>query len=123
MIWPQAVLILTAVPAFLLIVQHRSTTVLLAAVAAMAITAALASSAALVAVTEAIPKRIRSGGLGLTYAISMCAFGGSTQFMVAWLTRLTHSPMAPAWYLTVAAVIVLGAVLTLPETAPGRRRG
>lgn len=122
MIWPQIVLILTAVPAFMAIVAYRSPAVLMAAVAVMAITTDLASSGALVAITEAIPRRTRSGGLGLTYAIGMCAFGGSTQFVVAGLTRLTGSPMAPAWYLTGAAVLVLGAVLTLPETAPFRRR-
>jgi MFS family permease len=122
MIWPQVVLIATAVPAFMAIVAYRSPAVLMAAVAVMAITADLASSGALVAITEAIPKRTRSGGLGLTYAIGMCAFGGSTQFVVAGLTQLTGSPMAPAWYLTGAAVLVLFAVLTLPETAPFRRR-
>jgi MFS family permease len=121
MIWPQVALALLAVPAFMAIVAYRSPPVLLAAVALMATTNDLASTAALVAVTEAIPRRIRSGGLGLTYAIGMCAFGGSTQFVVAGLTQLTGSPMAPAWYLTGAAVLVLGAILTLPETAPFRK--
>jgi MFS family permease len=122
MIWPQVVLVLCAVPAFMLIVAYRSPAVLMGAVAVMAITNDVASSSALVAVTEAIPRPIRSGGLGLTYAIGMCAFGGSTQFMVAWITQLTHSAMTPAWYMTAAALIVLCAIFVLPETAPGRRR-
>jgi MFS family permease len=122
MIWPQLVLILTAVPAFMAIVATRSPPVLMAAVALMAITTDLSSSAAIVAVTEAIPRRTRSSGLGLTYAIGMCAFGGSTQFVVAGLTQLTGSPMAPAWYMTGAAVLVFGALLTLPETSARHRR-
>ena len=124
MIWPQVVLVLTAIPAFAAIAGYRSVAVVFAGVALLNVTASTASSSALVSITETLPRRIRSGGLGLVYALGMCAFGGSTQFMVAWLTQVTGSPLAPAWYLMTAAVVVLAAVLTLPESAPfhGRRR-
>ncbi len=42
--------------------------------------------------------------------------------MVAWLTKLTHSPLAPAWYMTAAVAIALLAMAFMPETAPARAR-
>lgn len=53
----------------------------------------------LVAVTESLPAHVRSGGLGMIYAVAISVFGGSTQFVVAWLTQLTGNPLAPAWYM------------------------
>jgi uncharacterized SAM-binding protein YcdF (DUF218 family) len=71
-----------------------------------------------VAITEALPKSFRSVGIGLAYALGVATLGGSTQFVVAWLTRATHNPLAPAWYLTGGAAIILVAIFALPETAP-----
>ena len=48
----------------------------------------LAGTTALVAITESLPRRVRAGGFGLIYATSIAVFGGSTQFMAAWLTRV-----------------------------------
>lgn len=68
----------------------------------------------------AMPKGVRSSGVGTIYAVSASAFGGSTQFMIKWLSGLTHSPLAPAWYLTAALVIGAVAMGFTPETAPVR---
>ncbi|MBW8811791.1 MAG: MFS transporter [Caulobacterales bacterium] len=123
MIWPMAVLVAAAIPAYVLIEQHRTAGVLLGLAGLLAAANNLGSVAALVAVTEAMPQRVRSGGLGLTYALGMCALGGSAQFMVAWLTQLTGSPLAPAFYLAAGGAMVLASVLAMPETAPTARRG
>ena len=49
----------------------------------------------------------------------MCvaAFGGTTPYMVAWLTGSTGNNLAPAFYVIVAAVVSLVTVLTLRESA------
>jgi hypothetical protein len=52
------------------------------------------------------------------YALSICVFGGSTQFLVAWLTRLSGNPLTPAWYLIGGVSVGLLAILSMPETAP-----
>ncbi|MET0336350.1 MAG: hypothetical protein ABW063_01175, partial [Caulobacter sp.] len=78
------------------------------------------ASAALVGITEALPKRSRAGNLAIIYAVSTAVFGGATQVFAAWLTRQTGEPMAPAWLMMGAAVIALGAALGLRETAPNR---
>ena len=85
---------------------------------ALSIATALASTTVLVAVTESMPARIRCGSLGLIYAFAISVFGGSTQFAVAWLTGLTHNPLAPAWYGAGAIILGLAAMTFMPETAP-----
>ncbi len=68
-------------------------------------------------VTESMPAAIRGRSTGLIYAVAISVFGGSTQFTVAWLTALTHSPMAPAWYATGIVAMSLVASLFLPKKA------
>lgn len=120
MIWPLLATVALALPAYALLADHRSALFLLGAAAVLATTSDLSSAAVIVAVTEAMPKRTRSQSLGLSYAFGMCALGGSAQFVVAWLTQVTGSALAPAFYLAAGAAAVLCAVLAMPETAPGR---
>ena len=69
---------------------------------------------------EAFPKAVRSSGLSILYALGTTIFGGTTQFVVAWLIDRTGSPMVPAWYMlattTLAAIAGCSA-----EAAPGGR--
>ena len=112
--------VLSIIPCFLAMSTYRSPAVLLAATAWMSVLAALSSVPVLVAVTESLPRHIRSGSLAIIYAVAISIFGGSTQFVVAWLIHLTGDPMAPAWYITGFAVFGLFAMLWLPETAPSQ---
>jgi hypothetical protein len=56
------------------------------------------------------------------YAFSISIFGGSTQFVITWLIRVTGNPMAPAWYWTGAVVVGLAVIAFLPESAPVRAK-
>ena len=38
------------------------------------------------------------------YALSVTIFGGTTQFVVAWLIDFTKNPLVPAWYQIIANV-------------------
>jgi len=58
--------------------------------------------------------------LGRHYALAISVFGGTAQFAVAWLTDLTGSALAPAWYLTGAVAMPLFAMSYMPESAPRR---
>ena len=122
MLWPWIVLLLTTLPAFYMLSQLRTAGALIGATAVMQIAAGVSTSATLVALTEGLPKRIRSGSLGLIYAFAISVFGGSAQFTVAWLTQVTGDPLAPAWYTTAGVAIALVAMLLLPETSPRRPR-
>ncbi|MGZ3344079.1 MAG: MFS transporter [Caulobacteraceae bacterium] len=118
-IWPFLIQALIMVPMFLAVVATRSPPVLWAAGAVFSFVNSLYSTNTLVMITESLPAAIRSRTTGLIYAVSISVFGGSTQFIVAGLTALTHSPMAPAWYATGVVTLSLAASLFLPKKARG----
>jgi MHS family citrate/tricarballylate:H+ symporter-like MFS transporter len=122
MLVPWITLLLITLPGFFLLSTLRTTGVLIGLAITLTIAASLATTSVLVSVTESIPARIRAGSLGLIYALAISVFGGSTQFTVAWLTGLTHNPLAPAWYMSVCVALALVAMIALPETAPGLAR-
>lgn len=77
------------------------------------------------AVAEQFPTRVRSTGLALAYNVAVMLFGGFAPFIVAWLTQVGGTPVAPAWYVLAASLIGLFALAFLREGAPealARRR-
>jgi MFS family permease len=73
--------------------------------------------------TEAFPKSVRSSGLGILYALGVMIFGGTTQFVVAWLISWTKDPMVPAWYQMIANVAaIIGVLLLMPIPEVGREQ-
>ena len=62
---------------------------------------------------EAFPKAVRSSGLSILYALGTTIFGGTTQFVVAWLIDRTGSPMVPAWYMLAATLAAIAGVARL----------
>src|SRR3984957_4203774 len=105
-------------PCFMLLERERSTFALYVACAVLACASTLAASSALIAVNESLPHRVRSGAFGIIYALSISIFGGSAQFVVAWLTRLTGNPLAPAYYMIGGVIVGLLAQSLMPESAP-----
>ena len=72
---------------------------------------------------EAFPKAVRSSGLAILYAIGTTVFGGTTQFVVAWLIDRTGSAMVPAWYMlasTLAAIVGVALLRPHPEAVQER---
>jgi MHS family citrate/tricarballylate:H+ symporter-like MFS transporter len=118
MIIPWLFLALAVFPCFALLERERNGFALYVACGVLACASTLSTSTSLVAVTESLPHRVRSGGLSILYAISISLFGGSTQFIVAWLTRLTGSTLTPAWYMIGGVIVGLIALGVMPETAP-----
>ena len=73
--------------------------------------------------TEAFPKSVRSSGLGILYALGVTIFGGTTQFIVAWLIDWTKDPLVPAWYQIIANVAaIIGVMLLMPHAEVLRER-
>jgi MHS family citrate/tricarballylate:H+ symporter-like MFS transporter len=121
MILPRILLLVLVPPCFYLMAHFRTPAALLGATAIMAAANSTATSSALVAITESLPQRTRSGTLGLIYAAAVSVFGGSAQFVVAWLTDISHNALAPAWYMAGGVLVGLAAMSCLKETAPSRR--
>ena len=65
---------------------------------------------------ESFATRVRYSGFSVGYNIAVAGFGGTTPYVVTWLTS-ANGVMAPAFYLMVAAALSLLTVLGLRETA------
>ena len=120
MIAPWALLLFAAIPGFWLLDRERTVLALVGMAVAFRFAGVLSFPSVMVSVAESLPARMRSGALGLIYALAISVFGGTTQFGVAWLTRATGSPLAPGWYMTAAVAIGLLAMTLTPETAPAK---
>ncbi len=120
LILPSCVLLIAVFPCFWLLGTARSPLALYGAAALLASSSNLSNVSVTVVIAESLPKDARSGGLGMIYACAISLFGGSTQFMVAWLIGVTGNPLAAAWYMIGGVVLGLVAMLRLRETAPVR---
>ena len=113
-----AVVGVMAIPSFMLLQAYPTPLTLYALSAGLGVMAAMATGPATIIITESLPPRIRAGWLSVIYAVAIAVFGGSAQFVVAWLTKVTANPIAPAWYMTGAAAVIVVTTLFLKETAP-----
>jgi MFS family permease len=107
-------LLLVTLPCFITMAASRSPFALYASAALMTIFYSLGVPAILAALAQNLPPLSRSGGIGIVYALAISIFGGSAQFVVTWLIGVLHSPLAPAWYLSVALLFGIGAMLAMP---------
>jgi len=123
MIIPWLALIVAIYPSFWVLERLRTGTALLAVSALLNGIQTLSSATIIVAITESLPRRVRSGAFALIYALAISVFGGSTQFLVAWIIHVTGNPLAPAWYMLGAVAVGLIAMMRLPETAPVKQAG
>jgi MFS family permease len=116
MLWPRVLLTLTTWPLFLLLAREPSATTLYVATIVITALTAISSAASLVVIPELLPRSIRVTGLSIAYAVGVSLFGGTTQFIVTWLLRVTEDPTSPAWYVTATSLITLVAMWVLPES-------
>jgi len=121
MVWPRIAFALLIVPMYLLIVRNRDGVTLLAATFVLGAFSQM-GVVAFVAMSEVLPKHIRSAALAITYATAISIFGGTTQFNITWLIHHTGNPMMPAYYATAAALVGVVAMALMPETAPAALR-
>ena len=104
-----------AYPLFLLL-NSGSLAAAITAHCALAAIESVYVSTAVSAGVEMFATPVRYSGFSIGYNICVAAFGGTTPYVVTWLTARAGNT-APAVYLIVAAVISLATVLTLKETA------
>jgi MFS family permease len=124
MIWPQLVALVLTYPTFLWIVHAPGALSLLLGFGALSLIGSLPFTAFYATFTEALPQEIRGGVFATIYAVAIATFGGTAQLVVTWLLHVSGNPLAPSWYLLLAATIGLIAMSLMPETAPvkvGRR--
>jgi MHS family citrate/tricarballylate:H+ symporter-like MFS transporter len=118
MIVPWLFLAIAVFPSFWMLERLRTGPALYTACAILGCISTLSSATIIVTITESLPRRVRSGGIAIIYALAISVFGGSTQFFVAWLIRATGNPLAPAWYMFCGVIIGIITLFQIPETAP-----
>ena len=120
MIWPALANLVLLIPVFAWITGSRTVLALTLGTAVIALAGAIGTGAFYPALAESLPKRIRGGTFAITYAVAIATFGGTTQPVITWLIHVTHSNMAPAWYLFGASVLGLIARGLIVESAPAK---
>ncbi|HEY5337530.1 MAG TPA: MFS transporter [Rhizomicrobium sp.] len=118
MIGPYIALFLFVLPGFYLVSMFRNATTLYVVTAVMSALQCWGGGPTLTTITETLPRRVRSGGVGLIYAVAIAIFGGTTQFMITWIIAVTGNPLAPAYYMMAAIGVGLIAMFLVRETAP-----
>jgi MFS family permease len=117
-----SLLLVSIIPVFWTVTHINSTLLLYVLAGGLSIIFELCAVQVLVSFTESVPARIRSGTVAIIYAFAISIFGGSTQFLITWLIRITGSPMAPGWFWTAAAFVFVMAAMALSESAPVKLR-
>ena len=120
MILPRIALGIVVLPAFLLLLAVTTTGVLVFVTASLTLLSVLSTAAAMTALTEVFPNEVRSSGVAISYALSVTLFGGTTQFIIAWLIGMTGSRASPAYYVIFTSAISLWAMFKLPQPSTGR---
>jgi MFS family permease len=103
--------------------SDASLTVVLASNAILGFVFAVGIGAVYAFLAEAFPQSVRSSGLAILYALGVMIFGGTTQFVVAWLIDVTKDPLVPAWYqIATTAASIVGVWLLTPHEEERRAR-
>ncbi len=105
-----------AYPLFLLL-NSGSTAAAMIAHAGLAPIESVVISVAVVTAVEQFTTRVRYSGMSVGYNVCVALFGSTTPYVMTWLIDTTANPLAPACAVTLAAVVSLGVVMTLRETA------
>jgi len=118
MVWPQLAALLLTYPTFLWIADAPGAPSLLFGFGVLTLIGSLPFTAFYATFTEALPQNIRGGVFATIYAVAIASFGGTAQLVVTWLLHISGNPLAPSWYLLLAAAVGLIAMSLMPETAP-----
>jgi MFS family permease len=116
MLLPRIILVLAIYPAFLFLNGHPSLVTLLMTTGLMSALGSLSAAAVIVAVPESLPESVRASGLSTAYAFAVTVFGGTTQFVLTWLIKVSQDPLSPAWYMIVSGALGVLAMALMPET-------
>lgn len=119
MIGPAILGVAATIPSFLLLNAWPGEATLYSVAFLLRLVLVTSVTAGFIALTEGLPAHVRSAALALVYALAISVFGGSTQFVIAWLTEWSGNPMAPAWYMLGALLIGLVAMIQMRESGEG----
>jgi MHS family citrate/tricarballylate:H+ symporter-like MFS transporter len=95
---------LTAYPSISWLVEEPSLARLLQVDLWLSFLYASYNGAMVVALTEIMPREVRTAGFSLAYSLATAVFGGFTPAVCTFLIRETGNKASPGWWMTAAAV-------------------
>jgi MFS family permease len=110
--------LLLVLPAYLAMTRLPGALTVYAATSVLCLLQQTFGNAAMVTITESLPKAVRSTVLSMLYAIATTVFGGTAQLVIKMLTEATGSTLAPAGYIMAALAVGASAAMLIRETAP-----
>ncbi len=113
MILPRIALLLVVYPAFALLGRYSNLLVLVAVTSLLTLVGSMSGTPIITALGAALPSRVRGSGIAISYALSVSVFGGTTQFIIAWLIGKTGDPLSPAYYVILTSALGLWAMFKL----------
>jgi MFS family permease len=116
MVWPRALIVVSAVPIFYGLEHHATAAAVYGVTFLMSALSSINAAAIIVGIPESLPSNVRSAGLSIVYAFSVSIFGGSTNYVVNKLIAVSGDKLAPAYYLAAFSIIGTLAALAIPES-------
>ena len=103
-------LVVTAYPAFWLMINQTSLTVLFVTVGWLALLKSVYFGALPALMSEIFPAHTRATGMSIGYNIGVTVFGGFTPAIVEWLINATGAKSSPSFYLMLTGTLSLVAL-------------
>ena len=114
--WAAGALMLLTYPLMALMAQG-STGAILAGQVGLGLVVGVNGATLPAAMAELAPWRVRCTVLSVGYNVALAVLGGTTPMVAEWLVSRTGFKLAPAVYLSAAAVVTFIAALLLPKVA------
>ncbi len=112
---PRIVLLIALLPVMWWLVANPSATTLVLAIAVLSILQGASSAVGIMLIPLIFPKTVRATGLAFTYSLGVAIFGGTATTIVTWLVGVTGNPLASVYYVFVANLAMLAAILAIRE--------
>ena len=116
MVTARVLVMLLIYPLLALVIEEKSVLAMVLMTGAVSLLTGINFAAALAATGETFPAEVRASALSIANALSVSVFGGTTQYIVAWLIGSTDNPMTPALYVMAISAVSLWAMSRLTET-------
>jgi MHS family proline/betaine transporter-like MFS transporter len=118
MIAVNLLLLVSIVPAFLLLTKNPTPAVIIGAVFWLSTLKSLYIGPLAALMSELLPAATRATGLGLGYNIGVTVFGGMGPVIMTWLGGVAFiGDLSPAYYLTFVGIVSLSALMTIRRTS------
>jgi MFS transporter, MHS family, proline/betaine transporter len=118
MITVNLLLLISIVPAFLLLTKNPTPAVIIISVFWLATLKSLYFGPLAALMSELLPPATRATGLGLGYNVGVTVFGGMGPVTMTWLGGIAFiGDLSPAYYLTSVCIVSLVALMTIRRTA------